>query len=152
MSQSSSQGRVSETRLRVRYAETDAMGIVHHSRYIPWFEVGRSDWMREAGLAYAEFERMGYYLTVTEVHARYIRPALYDELVTVLTWVGEVQSRALRLDYRIVNAEGETLVTGSTRHVCITHDGQPVHLPDVLLRLVTNEPPASSDRDASPAP
>jgi acyl-CoA thioester hydrolase len=130
--------RVSHTTLRVRYAETDAMGVVHHSRYIPWFEVGRSDWMREAGLSYADFTRMGYYLTVVEVGARYHKPACYDELITVRTWVAAMRSREIRMEYEVVNAAGETLVTGFTRHICITHDGRPVRLPQVLLDLVEN--------------
>jgi len=130
--------RVSHTTLRVRYAETDAMGIVHHSRYIPWFEVGRSDWMREAGLSYADFTRMGYYLTVVELGARYHKPAHYDELVTVRTWVGAIRSREIRMEYEVINAAGETLVTGFTRHICITHDGRPVRLPQVLLDLLAH--------------
>lgn len=128
--------RVSLSSFRVRYAETDAMGIVHHSRYIPWFEIGRSDWMREGGLTYDEFSRMGYYLTVVEVGARYLRPARYDDLVTVRTWLAEVKSRGIRIEYDIIAAGGETLVTGFTRHVCITHDGKPVRLPQVLLDLL----------------
>ena len=133
-------GRISETKLRVRYAETDAMGIVHHSRYIPWFEVGRSDWLRQAGLPYSEFEKMGYYLTVTEVGARYYHPAFYDELVTVRTWLGEIQSRAIRIEYEVMNEAGGRLVTGFTRHICITRAGKPVRLPEALLKvLVTAE-------------
>ncbi|MBX7236101.1 MAG: acyl-CoA thioesterase [Caldilineales bacterium] len=128
--------RISLSPLRVRYAETDAMGIVHHSRTIPWFEIGRSDWMREAGLSYADFSAMGYYLTVVEVGARYLRPARYDQLVTVRTWVGEVKSREIRMEYEVIDAGGETLVTGFTRHICITHAGRPVRLPQVLLDLL----------------
>lgn len=132
------QGRVSESVIRVRYAETDAMGIVHHSSYIPWFEVGRSDWMREAGLSYAAFQEMGYYLTVVEVGARYFRPARYDELVIVRTWVGEVRSRSVRIEYEVVDANGQILVTGFTAHVCITHDGQPTRLPSELRQLLND--------------
>jgi acyl-CoA thioester hydrolase len=137
MSRQSPQGFISKSILRVRYAETDAMGIVHHSRYIPWFEVGRSDWLREAGLSYTEFSNMGYYLTVVEVGVRYLKPALYDELVTVYTWVSELKSRGLRMEYEVVNEAGERLVTGFTRHICITHDGHPARLPQVLVDLVT---------------
>lgn len=136
MTHQRSRGFVSKSVLRVRYAETDAMGIVHHSRYIPWFEVARSDWMREAGLPYGEFSALGYYLTVVEVGARYVKPAVYDELVTVFCWVGEIKSRGIRMEYEVVNAAGERLVTGFTRHICITHAGKPVHLPQVLLDRV----------------
>ena len=136
MSRQRRQGFISESTLRVRYAETDAMGIVHHSRYIPWFEVGRSDWLRQAGLPYSDFSAMGYYLTVVEVGVRYLKPALYDELVTVRTWVSELKSRGLRMEYEVVNARDERLVTGFTRHVCITHDGLPARLPRALSDVV----------------
>ncbi|NUQ37728.1 MAG: acyl-CoA thioesterase [Caldilineales bacterium] len=135
MSHPHPQGRISETQLRVRYAETDAMGIVHHSRYIPWFELGRSDWLRQAGLAYPDFVALGYYLTVVEVGARYLKPAVYDELITVRTWMEEMHSRGLRIAYEVVNAAGETLVTGFTRHICITHDGRPARMPEALTTL-----------------
>ncbi len=135
MQRISPKGRISETVIRVRYAETDAMGIVHHSSYIPWFELGRSDWLREAGLPYSEFEKMGYYLTVTEVCARYYHSAVYDELVTIKTWVEEVRSRAVTLGYDIRNQKGERLVLGYTKHVCITHEGRPVRLPKVIFDL-----------------
>ena len=128
-------GRITETTLRVRYAETDAMGIVHHSSYIPWFELGRSDWMREAGMPYSEFEKMGYYLTVTEVCARYYHPAVYDELVTIKTWIEEVRSRAVTIAYDVRNQEGKRLVLACTKHVCITHEGAPVRLPPVIFDL-----------------
>ncbi len=128
-------GRIIESKLRVRYAETDAMGIVHHSRYIPWFEVGRSDWMRAMGFPYREFENMGYYLTVTEIWARYYQPAVYDEVVTVLTWIEEIKSRGLTIAYEVQNEEGKRLVQGYSKHVCITHDGVPVRLPDKIYEL-----------------
>ncbi len=128
-------GRISQTQIRVRYAETDAMGIVHHSRYIPWFELGRSDWMREAGLPYSVFEKTGYYLTVTEVQARYYHPAVYDELVTIYTWIEEVKSRGITIGYEVRNEAGQRLVQGITKHVCITHAGKPVRLPPELLAM-----------------
>ncbi len=134
-------GRISETRLRVRYAETDAMAIVHHSRYIPWFELGRSDWMRQGGFAYSDFEKMGYYLTVTEVWARYYHPAVYDEIVTVYTWVEEVKSRGLTLAYEVKNEAGQRLVMGYTKHVCITHAGAPVRLPQAIYDLFREQTP-----------
>ena len=139
MSRFKPQGRISESRLRVRYAETDAMGIVHHSRYIPWFEVGRSDWLREGGFPYGEFEKMGYYLTVTEVNARYYHSALYDEIVTIRTWIAEVKSRGLTIAYEVRNEQGQRLVTGFTRHVCITHEGKPVRLPAALHQVMSQD-------------
>lgn len=122
---------VSATTFHVRYAETDAMGIVHHASYIVYFEEGRSSYARQRGSDYASFERSGHYLAVTEVNARYIKPARYDERITVYCWIVEMKSRALTFGYEIVSADtGEVYVTGQSRHVCITHDGRVTAIPE----------------------
>ncbi len=122
---------VSQTTFHVRYAETDTMGIVHHSSYIVYFEEGRSDYMRQRGEDYANFEREGHYLAVSEVHARYVSSARYGDRVTVRTWISELLSRALTFEYEIVNAEtGVLFVAGKTRHICITHAGQVARIPE----------------------
>lgn len=122
---------VSETTFRVRYAETDAMGIVHHASYVVYFEEGRSSYARQRGHAYSEVEKAGYYLTVTEVNARYLVPARYDQAVTVKTWLAEMKSRGLTFAYEIVDAgNNKTLVTGSSKHICITHEGKVTHVPE----------------------
>jgi acyl-CoA thioester hydrolase len=119
-----------EVTFHVRYAETDAMGIVHHASYIVWFEEGRSHYARQRGSDYAEFERSGYYLTVAEVNARYLKPVTYGVRVTVRCWIKNMQSRALTFAYEILNSStGEVCVTGETRHVCISHDGRVALLP-----------------------
>lgn len=123
---------VAETTFHVRYAETDMMGIVHHSNYIVYFEEGRSAYSRQRGKPYSQFQDLGYYLTVTEVNARYIKPAVYDQRITIRTWVAEMRSRGMTFNYEIVDAEtGEILVTGFSKHVCITHDGRVVTMPDL---------------------
>jgi acyl-CoA thioester hydrolase len=120
-----------ETTFHVRYAETDQMGIVHHSAYIIWFEEGRSAWSRQLGHSYADFERAGYLLAVSEVCARYLVPAHYDQKVTVRTRVGQVRSRLIRFDYEVVDAErGEKLVTGFSTHICLDRDGKPARIPE----------------------
>jgi len=125
------------TSFRVRYAETDAMGIVHHSSYIVWFEEGRSHYMRQVGFPYSRVERLGYYFTVVEVHARYVKPARYDEKVIVDTWISELKSRGLTFSYRVRrSADGMTLAEGYSRHVCITHDGKTTRIPDELRALL----------------
>lgn len=122
---------VAETTFHVRYAETDAMGIVHHASYIVYFEEGRSNYARQRGSDYASFERGGHYLTVTEVGARYIQPARYDDRITVRCWLEEMKSRSLTFNYEIVDtASGEIRVTGFSKHICITHEGQVVKIPD----------------------
>ena len=121
---------VSENTFYVRYAETDAMGIVHHSVSIVYFEEARSHYSREVGADYAEFERSGYWLTVAEVHARYIVPTRYAQRLTARCWVEELKSRTLTFGYEIVDAESQQVcVTGYSKHVCINHDAQVCKIP-----------------------
>ncbi|MFN2167915.1 MAG: acyl-CoA thioesterase [Anaerolineae bacterium] len=127
---------VDETAIRVRYAETDAMGIVHHSHYVVWFEAGRSSYMRHVNLAYGEVERAGFYFRIAELGVRYRMPALYDEVVLVRTWLSEVHSRQLAFAYAVVRPADEVascpeqvLVTGFTRLICTDRSGQVRRLP-----------------------
>lgn len=123
---------VSETTFRVRYAETDAMGITHHSVYIVYFEEARSHYSRVRGADYADFERSGYWLTVAEVQARYRVPTRYAQAITVRCWVQEARSRGLTFAYEVVDAESGTLcVTGYSKHVCINHEAQVCLIPDL---------------------
>lgn len=129
---------VSETSFRVRYVETDAMGIVNHSHYISYFEEGRSAYARQRDAPYSAFEQQGFFLTVTEVSARYSKPARYDQTIIVRTWLEEMKSRGLTFAYEILDVEtGELLVTGQSKHVCITRDGQVTRLPDALKKWNT---------------
>lgn len=127
------------TRLRVRYAETDAMGIVHHSQYAIWFEAGRSDLFRERGIAYGECEERGVYFPVTELAVRFIQPARYDEEITVASRVTAIQSRGITLQYEVHNEAGAVLATGHTRHICVNAVREPRSLPDWLLRQLTED-------------
>ncbi len=121
---------VIEATFRVRYAETDAMRVVYHANYIIYFEHSRSEYIRQRGASYAELERAGNYLAVSEVQARYIRPAYYDDLLTVRCWLAEVRSRTLTFEYGIINAgSGETLVTGYSKHICLNHEGKVTKIP-----------------------
>ncbi|MBI3943137.1 MAG: acyl-CoA thioesterase [Chloroflexi bacterium] len=131
---------ISQSTLRVRYAETDAMGIVHHTAYIIWFEVGRSDWMRQRGSSYADFEASGYLLPVSEVGARYLVPARYDELVIVRTWVAELKSRKLRFNYEIVRErDGTLLVTGFSTHIVTDRSGRVTTFPPDVRQILAQE-------------
>lgn len=128
---SSSNHFVAETSFYVRYAETDAMGIVHHASYIVYFEEGRSNYARQRGSDYAKFEKGGHYLAVSEVNARYLKSACYGQKLTVRCWIDEMKSRGLTFAYEIITAEsGDILVTGFSKHICITHTGQVARLPD----------------------
>ncbi|NLX11631.1 MAG: acyl-CoA thioesterase [Chloroflexi bacterium] len=122
---------ISENTFFVRYAETDAMGIVHHSVYIIYFEEARSHYSRVRGADYADFERSGYWLTVAEVHARYHAPTRYAQQITARCWVEELKSRGVTFGYEIVDtASGKVHVTGQSKHVCIDHQGRVSRIPD----------------------
>jgi acyl-CoA thioester hydrolase len=127
---------VSETTFHVRYAETDQMGTVHHSAYIVWFEEGRSEWSRQLGRRYADFERAGYVLAVSEVYARYHAPAKYDQKVTVRTRASQVRSRSIRFTYEVLDADsGNLLVAGHTTHICLDRAGKPARIPEEWRRF-----------------
>jgi len=130
---------VIETTLRVRYAETDAMGIVYHTNYIVWFEVGRGEFMRQRGGDYRQFEEQGLYLPVTEVVARFLSPARYDDLVVVKTSVAEVRSRSVTMYYEVLMQEtGQLLVTGHTKHFCTDQEGRVRRFPRDLVEAFSS--------------
>jgi acyl-CoA thioester hydrolase len=132
---------VIETTLRVRYAETDAMGIVYHTNYIVWFEVGRGEFMRQRGGDYREFEQQGLYLPVTEVDARFLSPARYDDLVVVKTSVAQVRSRSVTMYYEVLMQEtGQLLVTGHTKHFCTDQEGRVRRFPRDLIEAFSSRP------------
>ena len=125
------------TRLRVRYAETDQMGRAHHMHYLAWFELGRTDLLRAAGVAYSEIEREGVRLPVSNVELEYRSAVGYDELVDVHTRVKEVRSRTITFTYAAVRTEtGEVLATGSTRLVCTDCAGKPMRIPAPILGVL----------------
>ncbi|HYC61646.1 MAG TPA: thioesterase family protein [Thermoanaerobaculia bacterium] len=107
-----------ESRLRVRYKETDQMGIAHHANYIVWFEIGRTDLCRATGFPYNEIEARGFILVVTDVQVRYRTPFRYDDEVLIRTRVAEMGSRIIRFAYELFDGSGETpRATGTTSHV-----------------------------------
>ena len=132
-----SQHRIVETSLRVRYAETDAMGVVYHANYLVWFEVGRGDYFRTYGQDYGQWEKEGYMLPVSEVHARFHAPARYGELITVRTRVEETRSRSLTLGYEVTSAASQQrLATGWTKHICMDRKGRACRLPDEMIHAL----------------
>jgi acyl-CoA thioester hydrolase len=118
----------SRTQIAVRYAETDMMGIVYHGNYLPWFEVGRTTMLKECGLPYKELEAEGYHLPVIELGVKYVRPALYDDTLTIITRMKERPSLRIHLEYEVRRGE-ELLVTGFTTHAFINKSGEPVRPP-----------------------
>jgi acyl-CoA thioester hydrolase len=108
-----------ETKIRVRYAETDKMGIVHHSNYYVWFELGRSDLCRQKGFSYLEMEdNENTRLVVAESQCRYKSPAFYEDELTVVTRIGKMRSRSITFEYEVFRPSTSTLVaTGVTLHI-----------------------------------
>src|SRR5206468_2154546 len=113
-------------RLRVRYPETDHMGVVHHTHYLTWFEVGRTELMRERGRAYAELEKEGLFMPVAEAECRYLAPARYDEEIEIETRVASASRIRVEFAYRAVRvADAKLLATGRTVHVATDPSGSP---------------------------
>ncbi len=121
------------TEVRVRYAETDQMGVVYHANYLAWCDIGRTDLIRAlGGPTYAELEREGTALAVVEAHLRYIRPARYDDVVRITTRVTEIRSRVVRFDYDLTSADGAPIATGFTTLVAMTATGRGACIPEGL--------------------
>ncbi|HQL47830.1 MAG TPA: thioesterase family protein [Holophaga sp.] len=123
------------TPIRVRYAETDAMGIVHHAVYPVWMELGRSEFLRAQGQGYSEWEAQGIFMSVGELKVRYRSPARYDELVQVRTWLKEAGRRRVVFGYEVTR-DGQRLAEGESIHIVTGPDGRARVLPDALLAQV----------------
>lgn len=124
---------VVETRFRVRYHETDAMGIVHHTAYITWFEEARSAFTRAMGYPYSQMEADGVLLAVAEVNARYHQPARYDQEVAVTACLAEFPSRGMTFIYEVRRAADDALlVSGSTKHISVDVLGKTKRIPEEM--------------------
>jgi acyl-CoA thioester hydrolase len=130
----------SETRLRVRYAETDQAGVVYHSNYLIWFEVGRVELCREYGFNYRDMEtEADAFLPVTEARVKYRVPARYDDEIIVRTRVVELRSRAIKFAYEVLRAgDGMLLAEGETRHIVMNSQGRARALPPEYAEMMKN--------------
>lgn len=125
--------------LRVRYAETDQMGVVYHANYLVWCDIGRTEYLKALGANYAELERSGTMLAVSEASVRYHASARYDDSIRIETTLREVRSRALSFDYVITNADtGARLATASTALVSLDRSGRPTKIPAATRSLLEN--------------
>ena len=116
--------------IRVRYADVDRMGVAYYARYLEWFEVGRTEWLRHLGRSYRQMEEEGLYLPVVEVYCRYLCPARYDDLIVVTTSVEGTPRATLKLSHRISRqADGELLAEGYTVQVFVNGEGKAVRPP-----------------------
>lgn len=120
----------SSTRIRVRYPEVDRMGVAHHSHYLAWFEVGRTELMRDLGCSYATMESEGIFLPVVELSCRYRAPARYDDLLEVRTLLQEVSASRVTFEYQLRRAgEEPVLAEALTVHATVNRAGEVIRLP-----------------------
>jgi acyl-CoA thioester hydrolase len=127
--------------IRVRYAETDQMGVVYHANYLIWCEIGRTDFIRSRGMSYAEMERQGFLLAVTEVTMRLHASARYDDLVRVTTRLVSVRSRAVEFAYEITRPDtGASIASVGTTLVSVSPEGRPVTLSAGIRALLDRGP------------
>jgi len=130
-----------DVELRVRYGETDQMGIVYHAEYLAWCDMGRTEYIRRLGTSYASLEQAGTLLAVAEANLRYHAPARYDDMIRVETTLTDVRSRALTFDYLICHAaSGSRLVTARTLMVVLDGNRRPVPLPREVRALLERIP------------
>ena len=123
-----------QTQIRVRYGETDQMGVVYHANYASYFEVGRTEWLREYGITYKSMEETGVMLPVISLEIKYKNSAKYDDLLTIKTSIKKLPSARIEFDYELVNESGDLLATGSTDLVFIDMKrNRPMRCPDYLL-------------------
>ena len=125
------------TRVRVRYADTDQMGVVYYANYLVWFEVGRTEWLRESGWSYREMEQAGISLPVIEAHCEYRQPARLDDEIEIRTEARVLTPVRIRFDYEARRTADETLsATGHTVHAALGADGRPRRLPARVLEIL----------------
>ena len=126
---------MSESKIRVRYADTDQMKMAYYARYFEYFEQSRSDLLRGMGLPYPEIERLGFYLPVIEAHANYVRPARYDDLIRITAVVKEPPQARIRIEYEVSGEEErEVLATGHTIHSFVNAaTGRPARAPEFFM-------------------
>ena len=134
-----------EIRLRVRYAETDQMGVVYYANYLVWMEIGRVDLCKARGFNYRDMEKDdGIYLAVTEAHCRYRSPARFDDEVIVRSWIEQAGARMVVFACEMRLAEtGRKLATGYTRHIFVSREMRPTHLPAKYHAMFGLRPPSS---------
>jgi len=128
--------------LRVRYAETDQMGVVYYANYLVWFEMGRAEYCRRTGFSYAALEEAGFRLMVADAHCRYKAPARYDETIRIETTLRELKKKTLVFDYKIIHdGRKQVLAQGYTKHVCTNDTGKLVRLPENFVECLTSVEP-----------
>jgi acyl-CoA thioester hydrolase len=121
-----------EITIRVRYAETDRMGLLHHANYFVYFEMGRTELLRKRGLSYKDVEDGGHFLVIVDVQCKFKKPAYYDDLLTLRTTVARVTHVKIVHTYQVLRA-GQLLAEGQSTIACVDRDGRPQALPETLI-------------------
>jgi len=125
------------TTYRVIYGDTDQMGVVYYANYLRWFERGRSEFLRQIGLPYANIEAAGFHFPVAEVTCRFAQSARYDDVIEIATALAELSRVYLLFEYQISRqTDHHVLATGSTKHACINRQGQVKRIPKMLIDAV----------------
>ncbi|MCU4175441.1 acyl-CoA thioesterase [Carboxylicivirga sp. N1Y90] len=127
-----------ESTIRVRYGETDQMGVVNNANYPSYYEIGRTELLREYGISYKQIEEKGCMLPLVDLYVKYHKPAFYDDVLTISTSIKEMPSSKIRFDYRIYNQEG-TLINEGYTNLAFLNSGtrRPVRIPDFLKELLS---------------
>lgn len=134
-----SDDRSTSVEVRVRYGETDQMGVAYHAHFLVWCELARTEHMRRLGVRYRDLEARGFKLAVAEASLRYARSALYDDLIRITAWLSEVGSRRVVFEYRIERPDdGALLCTAMTALVSLNQDNKPVRMPADVLAIMEN--------------
>ncbi len=123
------------TQIRVRYAETDKMGLAYNGHYLTWFEVGRTEFLRDMGYTYKNIENKGYRLPVIEAGVKYLKPVYYDDVITIKSFIGKKPGIRLRIEYEILR-DRDILATGFTEHVFTDENLHPKKPPKEILRTI----------------
>lgn len=129
---------VNRFRERVRYADVDPMGFAYYGNYLRWFEIGRTEFLRELGTSYREVEESGVLYPVTEAFVKYVLPVRYDDPIVIVTRLACVKKASLRFDYRIVGRDGGLHASGWTVHAAVDRTGKIVRISDELVNLLRN--------------
>ena len=129
-----------KTEVRVRYQETDQMGVVYYANYFVYFEMGRTELLRSIGMPYSELEKEEFFLAVFEAYCKYKAPARYDDLLVIRTWISKVKYARVEIRYEIWrDNESQLVVEGNTTLACLDKEGKPRLIPCKLMKLLKQE-------------
>lgn len=126
--------RIDETQVRVRYQETDNMGVVYYANYFVWFEVARTDYLRSIGVSYKDFEKKGMFLMVASASCEYKSPATFDDIVRIQTWIPKLKNSSLKFEHKLFIGE-KLIATGESVHVFTNAAGKPIRIPDEIRNI-----------------